>query len=178
PVGLVSAAALAEAGIQVRVFESRLNVGEDLRASTFHPPTLDMLDRFGISEKLVSMGLKARYTQQRDRKEGLVAEIDLQSLSDLTRYPFRLQCEQWKLAELLVEHLKGYPNVELNFGSAVESVSQDDGHVEIQVRSGDAVRTVKGDYLIGADGAWSAVRRGAGIEFDGYTYPERFLVVS
>jgi 3-(3-hydroxy-phenyl)propionate hydroxylase len=44
-------------------------------------------------------------------------------------------------------------------------------------QEGESLR-LEGDYLIGADGAWSAVRRSVGIEFEGYTYPERFLVIS
>ncbi len=80
PVGLVSALTLATAGIAVTVFERNATAPEDLRASTFHPPTLDMLARFGITEELVSQGLIARYTQQRDRQEGLIAEFDMSLL--------------------------------------------------------------------------------------------------
>ena len=101
PVGLVSALTLATAGIAVTVFERNTTAPEDLRASTFHPPTLDMLARFGLTEELVSQGLVARYTQQRDRKEGLIAEFDMSLLAGQTQHPFRLQCEQWKLNKLL-----------------------------------------------------------------------------
>ena len=178
PVGLVSALVLAKAGVQVEVFERNAVVAEDLRASTFHSPTLDMLDRLGIADKLVEQGLAARYTQQRDRRKGLIAEFDLALLEGQTKYPFRLQCEQWKLNELLVEKLSHFPNVTVHFNSAVESVSQTPTGVSIQVRSCEELRTFSGEYLIGADGAWSAVRRSLGIEFEGFTYPERFLVVS
>ncbi|VCU69864.1 Para-nitrophenol 4-monooxygenase [Pigmentiphaga humi] len=178
PVGLVSAMVLAEAGIEVEVFERNASVMEDLRASTFHPPTLDMLDRYGISEALVEAGLKARHTQQRDRRKGLIAEFDLARLAGATKYPFRLQCEQWKLNEELVGKLAAYPNVKVRFGCAVESVRQDGSGVSVQLRTADGAAAARGDYLIGADGAWSAVRRSVGIEFEGYTYPERFLVVS
>ena len=49
PVGLTAALCLADAGIRVRLFEAEPDIVEELRASTFHPPTLDMLERFGIT---------------------------------------------------------------------------------------------------------------------------------
>ena len=178
PVGLVSALTLARAGIRVSVFERATVLTEDLRASTFHPPTLDLLARFGVTDDLVAQGLVARYTQQRDRQQGLIAEFDMSLLEGETRHPFRLQCEQWKLSRMLVAQLETLPNVSLNFGAVVDSVAQDAEGVDLQVRQGDRVTTYRGDYLIGADGAWSAVRQSLGIEFEGFTYPERFLVVS
>jgi len=178
PVGLVSALTLASAGIRVTLFERAATLTEDLRASTFHPPTLDMLSRFGVTEALVSQGLKARYTQQRDRQQGLIAEFDMSLLEGETDHPFRLQCEQWKLNRLLVAQLEQLPNVDMVFGATVESVAQDAEGVDLTVRKDGATAVHRGDYLIGADGAWSAVRQSLGIEFEGFTYPERFLVVS
>ena len=178
PVGLVSALTLATAGIAVTVFERSLTSPEDLRASTFHPPTLDMLARFGITEELISQGLVARYTQQRDRKDGLIAQFDMALLEGETQHPFRLQCEQWKLNRLLLDKLAALPHVKLMLGAELLSASQNHDGVEVQVEADGQTQTFKGDYLIGADGAWSSVRQSLGIEFEGFTYPERFLVVS
>lgn len=180
PVGLVSALTLATAGIAVTVFERNTQAAEDLRASTFHPPTMDMLARFGITDELLPQGLVARYTQQRDRKDGLIAEFDMALLADDTAYPFRLQCEQWKLSRVLMARLAEFPHVKLIFGAEVAAVTQNTDSVRIDVRMGASRQTERftGDYLIGADGAWSAVRQALGIEFEGFTYPERFLVIS
>ncbi|WP_421956442.1 FAD-dependent oxidoreductase [Polaromonas sp.] len=178
PVGLVSALTLATAGIQVTVFERNTTAPEDLRASTFHPPTLDMLARFGLTDELVSQGLVARYTQQRDRKNGLVAEFDMSLLEGETQHPFRLQCEQWKLNKLLIDRLALFPHASIVLGAEVQSVSQDADSVEISVKTASGIQAFRGDYLIGSDGAWSAVRQSLGIDFEGFTYPERFLVVS
>lgn len=178
PVGLVSALTLAKAGIPVTVFERNAEPSEDLRASTFHPPTLDMLERFGITQNLVEQGLVARTTQQRDRTEGLIAEFDMALLAGETRHPFRLQCEQWKLARLLLAELARLPHAQILMGATVESVAQDEQEVRVQVRTGGRLQTFTGAFLVGADGAWSAVRQSLGIEFEGFTYPERFLVVS
>lgn len=179
PVGLVSALALANAGIAVTVFERAPGLTEDLRASTFHPPTLDMLAQFGdITQRLKAQGLVARYTQQRDRREGLIAEFDMDLLRNDTAHPFRLQCEQWKLAQLLYEKLQQLPHARVVFGATVQQVRQTADEVRVSVSTPEGEQAFEGQYLIGADGAWSAVRQGLGIEFDGFTYPERFLVVS
>ena len=174
---------LATAGIAVTVFERNAVAAEDLRASTFHPPTMDMLARFGITDDLLPQGLMARYTQQRDRKDGLIAEFDMALLAGETQYPFRLQCEQWKLSRVLMARLAKFPHVTLIFGAEVVAVTQDAGSVSVDMRIDSQIdaqkgETFNGDYLIGADGAWSAVRQALGIEFEGFTYPERFLVVS
>ena len=95
PVGLVSALVLGQAGVSVTLVEASAELNRDLRASTFHPPTLDMLAGFGLTSKLVAQGLVARYTQQRDRKDGVIAEFDLDVLKGHTDHPFRLQCEHW-----------------------------------------------------------------------------------
>ena len=178
PVGLVSALNLATAGISVTVFERHTSPQEDLRASTFHPPTLDMLARFGISKELVSQGLVARYTQQRDRKEGLIAEFDMALLEGETQHPFRLQCEQWKLNTSLLDRLALMPHVTIILGAELQSVEQDDSSVTAKVKIDGKIATFTGNYLIGADGASSAVRQSLGIEFEGFTYPERFLSIS
>jgi 3-(3-hydroxy-phenyl)propionate hydroxylase len=178
PAGLVSALVLAKAGIAVTVFERNGDIAQDLRASTFHPPTLDLLEGFGFNEALIGQGLIARYTQQRDRTQGLIAEFDMALLKDETRHPFRLQCEQWKLALLLVEELGKLPHARIVTGATVDAVAQTDDGVSVQVRTAEGLQAFQGDYLIGADGAWSSVRQSLGIEFEGFTYPERFLVVS
>ena len=188
PVGLVSALTLAKAGIAVTVFERNTTAPQDLRASTFHPPTLDMLARFGITEALVSQGLIARYTQQRDRQSGLIAEFDMALLEGETRHPFRLQCEQWKLNKLLLDRIAEFPHAKVLLGAELQTVSQNQDGVEVKVKTGnrsgnengngDEIQSFKGEYLIGADGAWSSVRQALDIEFEGFTYPERFLVVS
>lgn len=178
PVGLVSALKLSLAGFKVTVFESADQLNMDLRASTFHPPTLDMMATFGLTDQLISQGLIARYTQQRDRKEGVVAEFDMELLKGETNFPFRLQCEQWKLTQLIKKQLDKNPDVKILFNAKLDSVTQNNTEVEAKVKVLDETQLFKGEYLIGADGAWSSVRTSLGIEFEGFTYPERFLVIS
>ena len=178
PVGLVSALVLGQAGVSVTLVEASAELNRDLRASTFHPPTLDMLAGFGLTSKLVAQGLVARYTQQRDRKDGVIAEFDLDVLKGQTDHPFRLQCEQWKLADLIKQELERLPHVKLLFATRLESVVQTGDKVTAMVNTEGESHPIEADYMIGADGAWSATRRALGIDFEGLTYPERFLVIS
>jgi 3-(3-hydroxy-phenyl)propionate hydroxylase len=178
PVGLVAAAHLARAGIPVTVFEQGGKLSEESRASTFHPPTLDMLHALGAAESLVAQGLKAPTFQYRTKKHGLLAEFDFAAIADATRHPYRLQCEQSKLTRILYEQMRGQPNFELQFGSRVAGVTQDDRGVEVTVERDGRSEKQSGRYLIGADGASSVVRRSLGIEFEGFTWPDRLLVVS
>ena len=179
PVGLVAAACLDEAGIPVTVIETSDALPKDLRASTFHSPTLDMLDRFGISEKLVARGLVCPNWQFRDRQEGVIAEFDLGRLEGETNHPYRLQCEQWKLTEHLRERFETSDGVELVYGVEGLAVEQSDNGVTLTVRHPDGSEDkMKASYLIACDGARSNVRKSLGIEFTGLTIPEIFLSMS
>ena len=171
PVGLTAAYALTRAGIPVTVFERAPALAEDLRASTWHPPTLDMLQELGLVDSILQDGLVARHTQHRDRKTGVIAEFDMALLRGETNHPYRVQYEQFRYTRLV----HGRLDAEVKFDAAVATVSRNDDCVEITLEDGSRHQ---GDYLIGADGAASAVRRALGIEFEGMTFPERFFVVS
>jgi 3-(3-hydroxy-phenyl)propionate hydroxylase len=175
PAGLVSATLLARAGVAVTVLEAEPSLPLNLRASTFHPPTLDMLDDLGAAQPLIEQGLKAPTLQYRDRPTGLIAQFDFGDIADLTRHPFRVQCEQFRLNEVLLEKLNGMPEADVRFGARVVGVEQDADGAAAVLENGERVR---GRYLIGAEGAASAVREATGIDFEGFTWPERFLVLS
>ena len=178
PVGLVAALFLADEGIPVTVFEAEPELVTDLRASTFHPPTLDMLDRFDISRELIEQGLIAPTWQIRDRATGPVATFDLGLLADDTNHPYRVQCEQWKLSHIVFERLGAYSHAEVRFGCRAVGASQDGDSVTLELEGPDGPEEAMGSYLIGADGAASAIRKSQDIGFEGWTLPELFLVLS
>jgi 3-(3-hydroxy-phenyl)propionate hydroxylase len=169
---------LARAGIDVVVLEAGEDCAQDLRASTFHSPTLEMLDEIGITKMLLEKGLKAPVYHWRDRQSGDVIEFDMSELSDVTRYPFRIQCEQYHLSRALAAGLEQYSNAEVRFGNRLLTLEQDDTGVDLHIETMTGISRMRCDYLIGADGANSIVRKWLGIEFDGFTYPERFLCLS
>ncbi len=178
PVGTVAGYALAKAGLMVLVVEADSQPPEDLRASTFHPPTLEMLDRLGVLTDMLPLGLKAPVYQYRIRATGEVLAFDLSELADRTPFPFRLQCEQWKLARLLAARLAAHPNADMVFSRRVVHFSQDADGVTAALESPTAIEQLRCRYLIAADGANSIVRKWLGVEFEGFTYPEKFLCLS
>jgi 3-(3-hydroxy-phenyl)propionate hydroxylase len=178
PVGMVAAANLVRHGVPVTVLEALPNLSEESRASTFHPPTLDMLDHLGVAEALIAQGLVAPQFQYRTKPDGLIAQFDFAAIADATAHPFRLQCEQSKLTRILLERLRGNENFEIAFSSAVGGVTQTAGGIDVTVMRNGRAETQSGRYLIGADGARSETRAALGVEFEGFTWPERFLVVS
>jgi 3-(3-hydroxy-phenyl)propionate hydroxylase len=179
PVGLVSACLLVDAGIPVTLIEACPDLPRDLRASTFHPPTLDMLERFNVVQSMIDQGLICPTWQFRDRTEGVVATFELERLKDETAHPYRLQCEQWRLGEMLLERLRGNPLATIHFGLKATETRQtaDEAFVDA-VNEAGAIETFSGAFCIGADGIGSVVRRALGAAVDGMTIPEIYLTLS
>jgi len=175
PTGLTAALFLAEAGVNVRVLESRTSIYDYPRAATFHPPTLEMFEKSGLTKKLHEMGILCPRWQFRGREEGIIAEFDLGILADITRYPYRLQCEQHKLVAAIAELLSSYPSCAIDYGATVEAVEQNAGSVSVRTAGGAVYHA---SFVIGADGGRSVVRKSQDIAFDGFTYEERFLVIT
>ena len=175
PVGCVAAAVLAKADVRVTFVEATPSLPRELRASTFHPATLEMLRPYGVVDEMIARGLVAQHFAYRDRRGGVVARFDLDELRDITNYPFRLQCEQFKLCEILLEKFASNPLIDVRFSSAIGAVEQRSEGAAAVLTNGE---TIEADAVIGADGASSAVRKSLGCTFDGMTYADRYLVVS
>ncbi len=178
PVGLTAALALVRRGIPTVLLAAEPQLVMELRGSTFHPPTLDLLDEFAVVPRMIEVGLKAPTWQFRDRETGPVATFDLSFLSGDTNHPYRVQCEQWKLMQFLEEELRKLPGADIRFGHQVTSVTQSDDDVTVTARAQSEEIVLTGRYLVAADGAHSAVRQSLGVEFEGFTYPELFLIAS
>ena len=178
PVGMVAAADLVRQNIPVLVLEKNDALGSESRASTFHPPTLDMLDDLGFASALIAQGLKAPTVQYSSSEDGVLGTFDFASISDLVRHPFRLQAEQFKLTRIILDALSGNPLFSIVFGSKIEAVEQTSDIVKVTVSANGRDMIHECAWLIGADGANSIVRRSQDMEFEGFTWPERFLVMT
>ena len=175
PVGCVASAVLASGGIDVTLLEASPELPRELRASTFHPATLDLLDRFGVIHEMVRRGLIAPRFAYRDRRQGVVAEFDLGTLADVTNHPYRLQCEQYKLCEIMLERFRSMANITIRFDAEVVGAVDHGDAASVRLASGE---TLVANAVVAADGAASAVRKSLGLGFDGMTYEDRYLVLS
>ena len=179
PVALTLALLLARRGIAVAVFEAQAELAEDLRASTFHPPTLDMLDTLGLGAPLVAQGLVCPHWQVRLHPSGERAVFDLSVLAGETAHPYRLQAEQWKLSRLLLAALADEPAARVRFGWRGMGLEQDEATATLTVEGPDgAAEQVRARFVVGADGARSFVRQALNMRFDGQTYPETTILAT
>ena len=179
PVGLTAALALLNKDIPVTLIDSYKDVPTDPRASTFHPPTMELLEKINVTKEMLEKGLIVNKWQYRDRKKGIVAEFDLEILSDITKYPFRLHFEQHKYAQMLLNRVSKFKNCKVIKNSTVLESYQDKNGVTIKYNENNSkTKSIKGKFLIGCDGGKSIIRQNLGVSFNGLTFEERFLVLT
>lgn len=178
PVGLCMAVGLAHQGIASTVIEKEPDFAKFPKASTIHPPTLEIFEEWGLIDKLLSKGLKARELQYWDRPtKEIIATFNLDLLKDETRYPFRLQLEQSELQVIIEESYRESDHVRIKFQHELLGYEQSENGVTATVKTPDGVVQIESDFLIGADGASSTIRKLWGIEYEGFTYEKKFLVL-
>jgi 3-(3-hydroxy-phenyl)propionate hydroxylase len=178
PAGTVAAYRLAQLGIDVTLCEAGDSCAEDLRASTIHAPTLEMLDELGIADELIGRGLKAPIYHWRDRRTGDVISFDMSEIADRCRFPYRLQCEQYYLAMALAKRLEAHPKANMLFSHRVVGVKQNGVEAIATVEHNGETKEIAAKFIIGADGARSVVRKSLDVTFDGFTYEEKFVSLS
>ena len=172
------ALALGRQGIPALVLEAEPALTHDLRAGSYHPATLDLMEPFGITQRMLEEGIRVRHWQIRDRVGELVAEFDLGLLAQDTRHPYRLHLEQHRLTPIQLALIRQETQAEVRFGCSVTGIEQRPDRVVVQFESKNGPQRLDAAWLIGADGGRSTVRKSLGIEFEGFTWPEQFLVVS
>lgn len=178
PAGMVLAYALARQGIEVRVLEREVGCMDDMRASTMHPPTLDIMAELGLLDELEDRGLRAAVFQYYNLQNGGRFALDMSELADEIAHPYRLQCEQFKLTRLIASRLEALPNARVDFNTRALSFAQDADGVTLYAETPMEIRAYRARYVAAADGASSTLRKWLGVEFDGFTYPESFLTLS
>lgn len=179
PVGVVAALACAQHGYAVTLLEAESEIDRSPRAATTHSSTLEMIAGVGLIEPFIREGLVARYFQFWDKPSRTrIVEFDHDVLRDETPYPFVVQTEQHKLALMGIERLKTFADARIRFDMRVTGVTQDADGATVSAEGPNGCETFRGDYVIGADGGRSTIRKALDIEFEGFTWPERFLVLT
>ncbi len=167
PVGLMTAALLDAAGIQVEVYERTSEPVRQSRGSVMHPRTLEVLamldfgDGRRVSDVLLAQGKQVTHTHY----AALPDLLDYRGLD--TPFPFVLMISQWHTEQVLADLLRARA-VPVHYGADVAEVVPTAD--EVRVRVGDTWHCAP--YLVGADGAHSVVRKAAGIDFTG-TAPDK-----
>src|SRR5262245_23476546 len=165
PTGLMLACELALAGVGVRVLERRAEESNITRAFAVHARTLELLDARGLADDLLPKGVPVREITPAPGATLKFAELD-------TRYPMLLIAPQSGTERVLAARAAEL-GIDIVRGAEVTGLAQDDDGVTVELAGGDAVRA---RYVVGADGAHSAVRGMLGVDFVGKQYETHILL--
>ena len=178
PVGTIAAYALRRRGVPVVLVEALLAPEIDCRAASCHPPTIAMLAELDLLEAGLEQGLVSPVFHYMDRPTGQrIARFDIREMQTPPEHPYVLQWEQYKISATILERLEADPDCQVMMGARLTDIIQDADKVRAVLETAEGVVEIEGDYLVGCDGGRSTVRRLAEIEFEGFTWPERFLKV-
>ncbi|KAG8627709.1 hypothetical protein KVT40_003582 [Elsinoe batatas] len=184
PVGLFSALKMVQAGIDVIILETEKGIVQSPRATTYMPITLHEMEKVGVYADLEAAGFKNRggITFRKSHAKGgeVLAQLKMSVVpKGSVKYDFAgIHLGQHSLAEILLRHCEKYTNFKVLWGHRFAGAQQDDtaGTVTVTAVGPIGERFFTGDYLVGADGAGSAVRRSLCIPFEGFTWQDfRFV---
>jgi 2-polyprenyl-6-methoxyphenol hydroxylase-like FAD-dependent oxidoreductase len=178
PTGLVSALGLAQAGADVTVVEREPDVVGSPRATVYVASTLKVLDGLGLLEDAQAAGARSYEFNQRFALTGTIAAMDHRLIGDLTPYAYALHFGQDELARIVLRHLSRFANARVLWNTAFEGLRQDPSAVSVTLTTPSGTKQLEFDWVIGTDGARSAVRPAMGVTFDGFTWPETFMATN
>jgi 2-polyprenyl-6-methoxyphenol hydroxylase-like FAD-dependent oxidoreductase len=174
PTGLTLANELARQGVHCRIIDRALAPSIHSKALGVVPRTLEILEKFGISQSLVDQGNKVRGVNLYSREKRLV-HLELAPLFH-SEYPFLLIVPQSVTEIALLERLVRW-GVRVERGVELVALAAEGEHVEVTLRSGNGKEErVIANWVIGCDGAHSTVRHQLGMSFDGRAFARRFAL--
>ena len=178
PTGFVTALGLAQAGVDVCLLEAEGGINASPRACVYHWSMLDGLERLGIREEAERIGYTKDDYLWFVKQTGERLAYDLKVLERITRFNYNIQLGQDRLAEICQRRLEAMPDAAIHWRTAFAGLEQDDAGVTVRATSPEGQVELRAKYVVGADGAGSAVRKALGLAFDGMTWPERFVATN
>ncbi|MCM6762055.1 FAD-dependent monooxygenase [Rathayibacter sp. ZW T2_19] len=174
PVGVLLAALLARAGIDVQVWESRIALPAGSRAIGIHPPSLDVLAGIGAAEPVLAEAALVRRGIARSRGRDLGA---LSFARASRTHPYVATLDQHRTESILRERLEELSPGALRPGISLTGLHRQGPLVEAVGRTdGGGTTTVQASFVVGADGARSTVRELLGVGVSGRDYPDRYVM--
>jgi 3-(3-hydroxy-phenyl)propionate hydroxylase len=175
PVGLIAALGLAQAGVPVTVIERGSQIVASPRAITYHWSALEGLSRLGLLEEALGIGFAKQDYSFLNFATGEQINYSLDVLEGRAPFPFNLHLGQDRLAEIALRRLQQYPHAEVRWSTNVRELTQDGSGVALHAEGPEGPVDLRAGWVVGADGAASAVRKALGLEFEGITWPKRFI---
>jgi 2-polyprenyl-6-methoxyphenol hydroxylase-like FAD-dependent oxidoreductase len=179
PVGLLTALGLARQGVAVTVLDSEPAVVKSPRAAVYFHTTISILKKLGLSEEAHAIGLSSTEFMMHWLETGEVMASDMRdALEPGQEFDHNLHFGQHILAELVIRHLAQLLGTEVLWNHTVKALAQTHGEVRVAVGTEDGEVVFEADWVIGTDGARSTVRKLAGLPFEGFTWPDRFVATN
>ncbi|WP_434447348.1 FAD-dependent monooxygenase [Lentzea sp. E54] len=188
PTGLTLAIDLAQRGVPCHVVEASEHRAENPRCNTTSARSMEIFRRLGLADEIRRAGLPSYYPTSIQYRTTLLGEeifrLDLASshevLSGAGKQEWPTPEPQHRISQLFLEplleqHVRTLPGVTLERGTSLVELRQHGTHVEAVVESGDARRVLRCAYVVGCDGAHSAVRRQLGIRYEGIEAIQKFV---
>ena len=173
PTGLTLAVQLLAADVPFRLIDAAETAVHESRALAIQARTLEVLERGGIASRLVERGDTARQIRLHGSRTVDLTLFD--GVDAATTYPFLLFLSQAETERILAEHLAAR-GVVIERGMSLVGLAQANDEVRLTVATPRGEESLTADYVVGCDGAHSAVRRLAGIEFAGRGFPQTFVI--
>ena len=172
PVGLTLAGELCRHGVRCRIVDRLAQPLPYCRAIGATPRTLEVWEDMGVARDIIDAGLWL--VGGRSVIDGRPPHDAFELYSDL---PFgQLGVPQYETERVLAQHLRQF-GIEVERGVAVSTLKQTGDGVSVQLLHADgSVDGATARYVVGCDGAHSAVRHALGIDFDGDALPMSFML--
>jgi 2-polyprenyl-6-methoxyphenol hydroxylase-like FAD-dependent oxidoreductase len=179
PVGLLTALGLARQGVEVTVLDSEPAVVRSPRAAVYFHTTISILKKLGLSDEAHAIGLSSTEFMMHwlDTRERVASDMR-DALEPGQEFDHNLHFGQHILADLVIRHLEQLPGTQVLWNHRVTALSEAHNCVNLTCETPAGEQTIEADWVIGTDGARSAVRRLLGLEFEGFTWPDRFVATN